>query len=244
MGRQAREALGDYNLPMSIRGVTFDFFCTLVHHRDDVGRGRRFTDYLRACGLSSAPWEHEFLYSAFDLPTDRLRSAQSEAEQRRIWIEVTRRLFQRADVVGPHPVDPVDHVAEMRQLLGPRAFVVYPDVLPVLRALRARELRLAVVSDWQKGLRLFCDELGLGPFFEAVVASAEVGFAKPDRRLFDHAARRLGLDGAEILHVGDHELDVEGARSAGFQALRLQRDVPTPGGDGSIHSLADLLERL
>jgi len=53
----------------------------------------------------------------------------------------------------------------------------------------------------------------------ALVISEEVGYMKPDRRLFDHAARLAGYDGASILYVGDSfEIDVRGAIGAGWQS--------------------------
>jgi len=58
-----------------------------------------------------------------------------------------------------------------------------------------------------------------GPRFSAIVTSCEVGWGKPDRAIFDEASRRIGVPGAEILHVGDRwDLDVEGALGAGFGA--------------------------
>lgn len=59
-----------------------------------------------------------------------------------------------------------------------------------------------------------------GPRFERIVASCEVGRAKPDPEIFLEAARRIGLDPQEILHVGDRwDLDVEGALRSGFGAV-------------------------
>jgi putative hydrolase of the HAD superfamily len=47
-----------------------------------------------------------------------------------------------------------------------------------------------------------------------------VGIDKPDSRIFEHAAKALGVPLAEIVHVGDAwEADVIGARSAGAQAI-------------------------
>ena len=69
----------------------------------------------------------------------------------------------------------------------------------------------------------FCEELGIGPYLDVVVASGEVGFQKPDPRLFEIACERMKISPHEILHVGDSVEDVVGGRAAGFSVALLVR---------------------
>ncbi|GAA5155966.1 HAD-IA family hydrolase [Nocardioides marinquilinus] len=66
--------------------------------------------------------------------------------------------------------------------------------------------------------------------FEAVtdvlVYSHEVGLAKPDPRVYDLTARRLGVEPSEIVFLDDVEANVEAARAAGWHAV-LHVDTPT-----------------
>ena len=39
--------------------------------------------------------------------------------------------------------------------------------------------------------------------FDAVIASVDCGFRKPDRRAFERVANRIGVDVDDLLHVGD-----------------------------------------
>ncbi|MEE0419681.1 MAG: HAD family hydrolase [Lachnospiraceae bacterium] len=58
----------------------------------------------------------------------------------------------------------------------------------------------------------------------AVFVSDDVGAAKPDRKIFDHAAKVLGLEPQRICFVGDSfENDVRGAKMAGWQSVWLNR---------------------
>ncbi len=108
---------------------------------------------------------------------------------------------------------------------GPAPWRVFPEVRPVLTALRDRGFRLAVLSNWDERLPGLLEALGLAGMFERVVVSRQVGWHKPDRRLFAHAAAQLGVAPAQLLHVGDDPLeDVEGARAAGWQAARVCRN--------------------
>jgi len=49
-----------------------------------------------------------------------------------------------------------------------------------------------------------------------IVISAETAIMKPDRRIFDQACQRFGLQPAEAFFVDDSARNIEGARALGF----------------------------
>lgn len=122
------------------------------------------------------------------------------------------------------------------ELMASIAFAPYPDALPALAALRALDLRIVCVSNWDCGLPSVLERVGLAASFDAVVASALVGARKPDPAIFEHALELAGCGAAEAIHVGDTSADVAGARAAGIDVLRIVRD----GSGGDIGSLAEL----
>lgn len=79
-----------------------------------------------------------------------------------------------------------------------------------------------------------------------VLASSALPAAKPDRRAFTEACRRLDVDPAQVLMVGDnYEIDILGARAAGLSAIHLDRSARRPGPDRErISTLNDLLTPL
>jgi putative hydrolase of the HAD superfamily len=121
---------------------------------------------------------------------------------------------------------------------------VYDDVVSALEALASRGLKLAVISNWDERLRPLLKRLRLARHFEEIIVSREVGAAKPSRRIFWRAARRLKLPPEAILHVGDDSsMDVLGGRAAGFSALLLNRR-GRAGRPGEIRSLRELVARV
>lgn len=126
----------------------------------------------------------------------------------------------------------------------------YPDAAPLLDAL-AGKLRLAVITNgWrdvqQDKLRLS----GLERYFELVVASGDVGVAKPEAAIFRHALEKLGVAPAEAWHIGDSlEADVAGAKGVGVGAAWLNRRGLVRGDEDAepdieVRSLAELAARL
>jgi len=80
----------------------------------------------------------------------------------------------------------------------------------------------------------------------AIVISEEVGAWKPQRALFDYAAREAGVEPASILYVGDSLFsDVEGALGAGWQAAWLDGDPEgAPAGTFCFSEWEALLDKL
>lgn len=96
---------------------------------------------------------------------------------------------------------------------------LFRDALPALRALEGR-YALGSISNGNADLAL----IGLARFFPVRVHARHLGCAKPARRIYLTACRRLSCAPHEVLHVGDDPvLDVAGARAAGMAAVWLNR---------------------
>lgn len=105
-----------------------------------------------------------------------------------------------------------------------RNWVVFPEVIDVLGALRACGLQLGVLSNAPSTLPAFLDRLGLTPYLDFTVVSAVAGVKKPDRRIFAAALGLAGVAPAEVLHVGDMYFeDIVGGRAAGVNTLLIER---------------------
>ena len=131
--------------------------------------------------------------------------------------------FGRFDNFDDYFAELFDYFAE------PNAWSLFPEVLDTLAALKQRGVTLAVISNFDSRLLRILDGLGIGPWFADVFVSSRVGYAKPDRRIFDVALSRHGLLAEHAIHVGDSEAnDLHGARNAGLKALLIDRK-PTSG---------------
>lgn len=125
-------------------------------------------------------------------------------------------------------------------LLASLRFRPYPEVAETLAALRARGLRLVVVSNWDVSLHEALAQTGLTPLVDAAISSAEAGAAKPAPAIFERAlALAGGVAPAAAVHVGDDaRADVGGARAAGIAPVLVVRN-GAAGPDG-ITTLRDL----
>ena len=75
--------------------------------------------------------------------------------------------------------------------------------------------------------------LGLTARLPLLVSPDDLGFGKPDPRVFALACERLGTEPARTAYVGDElDVDAQGARAAGLVGIWLDRPgaaAPRPG---------------
>jgi putative hydrolase of the HAD superfamily len=226
-----------------IRAVFFDAGATLVHPeppveviyaREFAADGARFNEEELTRALARA-WEEVYAKPG----TNRYGGVRGEPD---FWQTFLNRVRSRLDGGVVSTAAFARLAAHFRT---PASWAVYDDVLSTLEDLSRRDLKLAVVSNWDSFLPTLLSALDLERFFPVVAVSAIEETGKPDPEIFHRACRRLGVGPAEALHVGDSVAeDLEGARGAGLEALLLDRHDRHPEIADRIASLTELPDRL
>jgi putative hydrolase of the HAD superfamily len=102
-------------------------------------------------------------------------------------------------------------------------FVLRGDALPTLRQLRARGLRVGVVSNCTIELVDAWSSLPLAALVEVAVFSCIEGRRKPDPILFKAAAQRLGVEASSCLYISDGDgQELAGASICNMTAVMLR----------------------
>lgn len=120
------------------------------------------------------------------------------------------------------------------------------DLRPALARLRALGIRVAIVSNSEGRLPELFERLGLGEAFETVVDSHFEGVRKPDPELFRRALSRLGVAAERSVYLGDiPEVDVDGARAAGMEAVLVDAlgFYPEHTGSPRVRSVGEWVDR-
>lgn len=99
----------------------------------------------------------------------------------------------------------------------------YEEAPAVLAQLRARGIRIAILSNVGFDPRAVLERTGLAQLADALVFSYEVGLVKPHPGIFRIAAQRLGLPPEDLLMVGDSLEDDAGGAALGIRTLLLPR---------------------
>ncbi len=97
---------------------------------------------------------------------------------------------------------------------------IYPNLLPLLNAVQAANIKMAVVTNKRESLSaklLF--RLGLHHYFDVLVGGDTLPKRKPDPDTIDLALQRLGVAPQEAIMVGDSEADTGGAIAANVASI-------------------------
>jgi HAD superfamily hydrolase (TIGR01509 family) len=119
-------------------------------------------------------------------------------------------------------------VAEDQRLLIDHARV-FEDAVDFLRRLRAAGACSALVSNCGDHTRGLLVHFGFDSLVDEFVLSSEVGFLKPDARIFQYALDRLGVAPQATVFVDDKVSYCRGAQSLGMGAVQLVRQAGPSG---------------
>jgi len=161
---------------------------------------------------------HEDVGRAFDLTRPaRSIGANADADE------------DLASVVRALGIDPdAERIARLRGLehahIEDGGVTLYDDSLPVVRALRARGVATALVSNCSHNTRPLVERLGLEGEFDQVILSVEVGAMKPDPAIYRITLDRLGVeDATRSVFVDDQTSYCDGAAAIGMQTYLILR---------------------
>ncbi len=95
--------------------------------------------------------------------------------------------------------------------------VKYDFAIPVLNEVKNMGVKTALITNGTPELQYFkIKSLDMEGCFDEVIVSGETPYEKPDVRIFQLMAEKLGIKTNEMLYIGDHPLnDIDGSRKAG-----------------------------
>jgi putative hydrolase of the HAD superfamily len=200
-------------------GVLFDLDDTLLDHR---GAARRaLQSWCAQLGVpgSIEEWDARWL----TLETEFYRRFQarelSNEEQRRARV---RHFLPDHDLAHDDDADEA-FAGYWREYEA--SWQAFPDAVPALERARTAGLRVGVITNGDATLqRAKVAATALADLDLPILASSELPAAKPDPTAFTAACAAIGVEAGDCTMVGDvPEIDVEGAKAAGLDAVLLDR---------------------
>ncbi len=216
-----------------IKAVTFDLWQTLLLEDAEINQRRaqlrieRVGEALRTGGRA---FPEDELWRAFrecvsDCAEIRLRGRETSFDgQIDIFLEKLR-----PGLSGEFSSDRKWAVRQAYDLsFLDAALPADPAAAPVLAELKGRGCVLGLISNTAMTsgatFRVHLTRLGLLNYFDALIFSDELGFAKPSGEVFRRALEALGMKADAAVHVGDDRAaDVGGALKAGLRAVWVVR---------------------
>ena len=235
---------------MRPRVIFFDAVGTLFRVRGSVGQA--YSQVAAAYGVAVDPQalDRAFAQAFASAPPPAcaglLGSALQEWE-RAWWRQVVRQTFAGVGSLAAFGEERFEaFFARLFEYFATSdPWELYPETLPVLQVLQQEGIRLGVISNFDSRLPRVLQALQLDGYFSSLTLSTQVGYAKPDPRIFQAALAAQGIPPAAAWHIGDSRReDYQGAKAAGLRALWLDREGQDPSCQERIENLGGSLSLL
>jgi putative hydrolase of the HAD superfamily len=215
--------------------IVFDVNGTLLGYEDPMGFEKRFAAACQDFGAEVSPEDVRramggLLQQWSKRKQAGTRRASSDAQYRQTMTWFYQALLTALNIPGDAGQQ-AESLYE-RFIIREGFMPPFSDVRETLEQLRARGLRLGILSNYPPHLEDTLKRHGLHGYFDFFIVSSLVGLEKPDPAIFELAVEQAGYPKEEILYVGDDlDDDIRGARNAGLDVILIDRYDRRPEAD-------------
>ena len=209
---------------MNTCGILFDLDDTLVAF--DAVTNPSWREVCLEYSTSKPGLSPEALFAAIRRVSDWY---WSDPERHRIGRNnmppARRRIVREAFLTMDLPEVDADALAERYSMVRLENMYVLQGTHSTLDLLRSRGYRLGLLTNGDgETQRYKIERFDLAKYFEIILVEGELGFGKPDARIYQLALSALGLKPEQTFMVGDNlSWDVEAPQELGIRALWIDR---------------------
>jgi putative hydrolase of the HAD superfamily len=207
-----------------LEAVTFDVWNTLLVHEfyDDRLTNARISRVEMSLENAGFRISRECLLDAYEYTEERLSILWKQEKD--IGLDGHITLF--LDGLGLEPDERTKDIIREPYALALLDFrpSMVDGARDVLDSLKNMGYRIGLISNTGRTpgstIRIVLESYGLLSYFDRTTFSNEVGYIKPNRRIFERALAGLGSTPDKAVHIGDSMLlDIYGARAAGMKSI-------------------------
>ncbi len=222
-------SIEEKNHPVKIKGMLFDLGGTLFSYTGRRGMGRALAETVQSIGLDAEPREIGLAWQRASESVMREYSRRNYYLHRDLFLDTLKSFASAFDMTISEPIADAFHARQRDAVVT--NLTIRPDCLETLRALKARGIYLAIVSNIDDDyLDPLVEKHALDDVLDHWTSSEEAKSCKPDVAIYRYALAKAGLGAAETLFVGDSlQHDIAGASASGLRSARIvEEGVITP----------------
>ncbi|MEJ2242102.1 MAG: HAD family hydrolase [Candidatus Bathyarchaeota archaeon] len=196
-----------------ITALTFDFGGTLAYGElDKENYWNALIKFFRSIGYSGDV--AKINKARLDM-LERLRKAQLKNMEIRFEMLCSGLMFD----LELHPTNErLKYIERLYKQFFRIDFI--PGIKEMLDYL-SKKYKLSIISNAISYVsRYALKNLDLEKYFDYIILSCDLGIRKPDPEIFNFVLYNWGIEGHEVIHVGDSlENDIQGGKNAGMQTV-------------------------
>jgi len=205
-----------------VKGILFDCYNTLIEintDEDDLSTYQSVSKWLMYKGIKIAP---DKLLKEFKSATDAEMKLRWEKYPEIHLEQIFGRICKQHELWNINEDAVGIETARAFRAASIRKIDAFHQNESLLRALE--DYPKVILSNGQRVFsELELKYFGLYDKFQFVIFSSDLGYQKPDPRIFLEATKRLGVDSESILCIGDNfDKDIVPAVKLGMKALHIE----------------------
>lgn len=172
--------------------------------RPEPSVARQYCRAAREIGYDSNPPSVDLVdrrfskaFSLVDRPGEKLCYGTTLAEGRWFWKRVLSNIFPRLDNQGLTEL--TDRL--YRRFQQASAWAFFSGAREVLRVLDEQGVILGLLSNWDARGPQLVENLQLDSLFDSIIFSSQVGYEKPDKRIFRLVREELSVSGTQTRFI-------------------------------------------
>ncbi len=189
-------------------------------------------------GVSGAAWEKccsDFVNQNTLAFSKQELLSQINAIRKWYWSDANRHTIGRANIIEArrnivkialsnlevYDENLSNGLADMFSSYRVELICLFPNSIHTLKELKAQNVKLALLTNGTShDQRAKIDRFNLSDFFDVILVEHEVGYGKPDTRIYKLALERLGLGAKDVWMVGDNLVwDVQAPQQLGIYSI-------------------------
>jgi HAD superfamily hydrolase (TIGR01662 family) len=208
---------------MQIKNVLFDFGDTLVQASPQYSLDTCLSPLLTSLSGNGVSVSLSDFKRAYEATYERIIARNSFREV--LYSVVVSRTLGLCGYSSKPTDKAIVEAAEAFMDCWIQARTMEKSIPSILKRLKKR-YALGVVSNiaYSPAVSRTLKRFGVAELFDAIIASADVGWRKPSPKIFRKALQTMRISASETVYVGDElDHDVEGAKKVGMRTILLKR---------------------
>jgi putative hydrolase of the HAD superfamily len=102
---------------------------------------------------------------------------------------------------------------------------IYDDVIETLKKIIENGYKNYILSNHVPKLAVIVESIGLKKYFSGIYSSANIGYEKPNVRIYEYVLKKLGLDKNTCIIIGDSfNADIKGSENIGMKSILVRSE--------------------
>jgi len=215
----------------NMNNILWDFDGTLAY-RDGMWSGT-FLSLLKKYDIKNIPMEDEWIlnkikpYLNKGFTWHNYEYSHKELFNEKTWYGYYENLFYEIliniGIMGKQANEISKNV--INEYMDKTKWYIYDDVIETLEKMNRNNYRNYILSNHVPKLNKIVENIGLKNYFIKIYSSANIGYEKPNKKIYEYVLKDLGINKNDCIIIGDsYKADIIGGKNIEIKSILVRSE--------------------